>query len=72
MEDLLEQANEIQESLGRSYAVPDELDEADLAAGTEKGGSKVRTARLTALIGRIGRSPAGGGRRRSLVLVGSE
>lgn len=35
MEDLLEQANEIQESLGRSYAVPDELDEADLQAGTE-------------------------------------
>jgi charged multivesicular body protein 5 len=33
MEDLLEQANEIQETLGRSYAVPDELDEADLEAG---------------------------------------
>ena len=32
MEDLLEQANEIQESLGRSYAVPDELDEADIDA----------------------------------------
>lgn len=32
MEDLLEQANEIQESLGRSYAVPDEVDEADLQA----------------------------------------
>jgi charged multivesicular body protein 5 len=32
MEDLLEQANEIQESLGRSYAVPDERDEADLEA----------------------------------------
>ncbi|KAN0097534.1 Snf7 family [Tylopilus felleus] len=32
MADLLEQANEIQESLGRSYAVPDELDEADLQA----------------------------------------
>lgn len=35
MEDLLEQANEIQESLGRSYAVPDELDEADLEAGEQ-------------------------------------
>ena len=35
MEDLLEQANEIQESLGRSYAVPDELDEADLEAGAQ-------------------------------------
>ncbi|TFK55539.1 vacuolar protein sorting-associated protein 60 [Heliocybe sulcata] len=34
MEDLLEQANEIQETLGRSYAVPDEIDEADLEAGT--------------------------------------
>ena len=34
MEELLEQANEIQETLGRSYAVPDELDEADLEAGT--------------------------------------
>ena len=33
MEDLMEQANEIQESMGRSYGVPDELDEADLEAG---------------------------------------
>jgi charged multivesicular body protein 5 len=33
MTELLEQANEIQESLGRSYAVPDEIDEADLEAG---------------------------------------
>ncbi|KAH7105480.1 vacuolar protein sorting-associated protein 60 [Auriculariales sp. MPI-PUGE-AT-0066] len=32
MEDLLEQANEVQEVLGRSYAVPDEVDEADLQA----------------------------------------
>ncbi|KAI0832599.1 vacuolar protein sorting-associated protein 60 [Trametes gibbosa] len=32
MEDLLEQANEIQETLGRSYAVPDEIDEAELQA----------------------------------------
>jgi len=32
MQDLLEQANEIQESLGRSYEVPDEVDEADLEA----------------------------------------
>lgn len=35
MEELLEQANEIQETLGRSYAVPDELDEADLEAELE-------------------------------------
>jgi hypothetical protein len=34
MEDLIEQANEVQESLSRSYAVPDELDEADLEAGS--------------------------------------
>jgi hypothetical protein len=33
MSDLLEQANEIQEAMGRSYAVPDEIDEADLEAG---------------------------------------
>ncbi|KAF8639942.1 hypothetical protein AX17_001192 [Amanita inopinata Kibby_2008] len=32
MEDMLEQANEVQESLARSYAVPDEIDEADLEA----------------------------------------
>ncbi|KZS97619.1 HSPC177 protein [Sistotremastrum niveocremeum HHB9708] len=35
MEDLLEQTNEIQETLGRSYNVPDELDEADLEAELE-------------------------------------
>ncbi len=34
MEDLIEQSNEIQESLGRTYGVPDEVDEADLEAGT--------------------------------------
>ncbi|KAI6003667.1 Snf7-domain-containing protein [Pisolithus albus] len=33
LEDLVEQANEIQESLARSYAVPDVIDEADLEAG---------------------------------------
>ena len=33
MEELLEQANEVQETLSRSYAVPDEIDEADLNAG---------------------------------------
>ena len=32
MEDLIESANEVQESLGRSYGVPDEIDEADLQA----------------------------------------
>ena len=33
MEDLIEQANEIQEVMSRTYGVPDELDEADLEAG---------------------------------------
>lgn len=33
MEDLIDQANEVQESMSRSYDVPDELDEADLEAG---------------------------------------
>ncbi|KAG8911675.1 hypothetical protein FRC01_005590 [Tulasnella sp. 417] len=32
MEDMIEQANEIQESLGRSYGVPDEIDEDELQA----------------------------------------
>ncbi|RSH77309.1 uncharacterized protein EHS24_003619 [Apiotrichum porosum] len=32
MEDLIDQANEIQESLSRTYGVPDELDEEDLQA----------------------------------------
>jgi len=32
LEDLLDQANEIQESLTRSYAVPDDIDEAELEA----------------------------------------
>lgn len=35
MEDLLESANEIQATMGRSYGVPDELDEADLQAELE-------------------------------------
>jgi charged multivesicular body protein 5 len=37
MEDLIEQANEIQESMSRTYGVPDELDEADLEAGRLTG-----------------------------------
>ena len=32
MEDMLEQANEIQESLGRSYGLGDDIDDADLEA----------------------------------------
>lgn len=33
MEDLMEQAAEVQESMSRTYGVPDELDETDLEAG---------------------------------------
>lgn len=33
MQDLIESATEVQETLGRSYGVPDEIDEADLEAG---------------------------------------
>lgn len=33
MQDLIESANEVQETLGRNYGVPDEIDEADLEAG---------------------------------------
>lgn len=33
MEDLMEQANEVQETLGRSYNLPDDIDEDDLEAG---------------------------------------
>ncbi|KAI9347175.1 Snf7 family [Zopfochytrium polystomum] len=32
MEDLLEQANEVQEIMGRSYGLPEDIDEADLEA----------------------------------------
>ncbi|KAA1076365.1 hypothetical protein PGT21_004305 [Puccinia graminis f. sp. tritici] len=35
MEDLIEQANEVQESLGRSYGVPDQIDEDELQAELE-------------------------------------
>ncbi len=33
MEDLMDMANEVQETIGRSYGLPDDLDEADLEAG---------------------------------------
>ena len=35
MADMLEIANEVQETLGRTYGMPDDLDEADLEAGTD-------------------------------------
>jgi hypothetical protein len=34
MEDLMYQASEIQEALSRSYGTPEDIDEADLEAGT--------------------------------------
>ena len=33
MEDMLEQTNEIMETLGRPYGLPDDVDEDDLEAG---------------------------------------
>ncbi|KAJ3415180.1 hypothetical protein HDV05_005460 [Chytridiales sp. JEL 0842] len=41
MEDLLEQANEIQETLGRSYGLPDDVDEADLEAELDALGDEL-------------------------------
>ena len=34
MSDMLEIANEVQETLGRTYGMPEDLDEADLEAGS--------------------------------------
>lgn len=33
MSDMLEIANEVQDTLGRTYGMPDDIDEADLEAG---------------------------------------
>lgn len=44
MEDLIEQANEVQESMSRTYGVPDEVDEADLEAGSSLLCSLLRSA----------------------------
>ncbi|KAJ3272141.1 hypothetical protein HDV01_005906 [Terramyces sp. JEL0728] len=41
MEDLLEQANEVQEALGRTYGVPDDIDEADLEAELDALGDEL-------------------------------
>ena len=35
MADMLEIANEVQDTLGRSYGMPDDIDEADLDAGMQ-------------------------------------
>ncbi|KAI8974112.1 Snf7-domain-containing protein [Pilobolus umbonatus] len=41
MEDLMEQANEVQETLGRSYNLPDDIDEADLEAELDALGDEL-------------------------------
>ena len=41
MQDLMEAGNEIQESLGRSYDVPEDVDEAELDAELEALGEEV-------------------------------
>ncbi|RKO84421.1 Snf7-domain-containing protein [Blyttiomyces helicus] len=41
MEDLMEQANDIQETLGRSYGLPEDLDEADLEAELDALGDEL-------------------------------
>ncbi|KAI8799220.1 Snf7 family [Cladochytrium replicatum] len=41
MEDLLEQANEVQEAIGRTYGLPDDVDEEDLAAELDALGDEL-------------------------------
>ncbi|KAG2236480.1 hypothetical protein INT48_003271 [Thamnidium elegans] len=41
MEDLMEQANEVQETLGRSYNLPDDIDEDDLEAELDALGDEL-------------------------------
>ncbi|KAI9251770.1 Snf7-domain-containing protein [Phascolomyces articulosus] len=41
MEDLIDQANEVQESLGRSYNLPDDVDEEDLEAELDALGDEL-------------------------------
>ncbi|KAF9898278.1 hypothetical protein BX616_004256, partial [Lobosporangium transversale] len=41
MEDIMDQANEIQETLGRSYGVPDDIDEQDLEAELDALGDEL-------------------------------
>lgn len=42
MQDMLDDANEIQDLLGRSFATPDEVDEGDLENGTNQSVMCVR------------------------------
>lgn len=46
----MEQANDIQETLGRSYGLPDDIDEDDLEAGMENGSFRLAKAYLTKVI----------------------
>lgn len=41
MEDIMDQANEIQETLGRSYGVPDDIDEDELEAELDALGDEM-------------------------------
>jgi hypothetical protein len=70
MEELLEQANEVQETLSRSYAVPDEIDEADLEAGAHVP-TYLYDIVLTRWV-RTGRTRAGGRRGGDIVSGGSK
>lgn len=70
MEDLIEQANEIQETMGRTYGVPDEVDEADLEAGACLR-SEARTASRSSVLSiyrtrGVGYGSSGGGGGRQL------
>ena len=46
---MLEQANEVQEVLGRSYGLPEDVDEADLEAGVCGGGVRIVECLYTSL-----------------------
>ena len=57
MEDLLEQANEIQEMMGRSYGVPEEVDEAELEAELEALSSQLEEDETPSYLQDVGRTP---------------
>ncbi|KAG9101700.1 hypothetical protein FS749_004509 [Ceratobasidium sp. UAMH 11750] len=57
MEDLLEQANEIQGMMSQSYGVPDEVDEADLEAELEALSAQLEEDETPAYLQDAGRAP---------------
>ncbi|KAH7344772.1 Snf7 family [Rhizoctonia solani] len=57
MEDLLEQANEIQEMMGRSYGVPEEVDEAELEAELEALSAQLEEDETPSYLQDVGRTP---------------